>query len=51
MTDIEKIKNDSYQLLDIIVKNNPSFGNKGKLGNVSIQVLKEIQGKIINLDI
>ncbi len=33
----------------MIVKNNPSFGNKGKLGNVSIQVLKEIQGKIINL--
>ena len=46
--DVLEVKDDPFKLLNILINNNPSFGNKGKLGNIPIQNLKELYQKVIN---
>ena len=44
--DKEKIDNDSFNMLTILVNSNPNFGNKGILGAVPIEKLKLLKTSI-----
>jgi len=44
---VSDIKDCSFKLLDILIQNNPNFGNKGKLGNIAIKNLKDIYDKVM----
>ena len=44
---IEHIKNDIYQILILLISDNPNFGgNSGVLGNYQINLLKELKEKV-----
>jgi hypothetical protein len=45
---VSDIKDCSFKLLDILIQNNPNFGNKGKLGNIAIKNLKDIYDKVMS---
>ena len=43
---VDEITDESYTVLDILIKRNPNFGMKGTLGTVSIDKLKQIKSTI-----